>query len=38
MHMITLCLIRCAMLDASRLKKAPVSTFSFALALTRVLA
>jgi hypothetical protein len=34
MHMITLCLIRIAMLDASRAKEAPVSTFSFARALT----
>lgn len=33
-HMITLCLIRIAMLDASRLKNASISTFSFARALT----
>jgi hypothetical protein len=33
-HMITLCLIRIAMLDASRLKNAPVSTFSFVRTLT----
>lgn len=34
MHMIALCLIRSAMLDASRLKDTPVSTLSFARALT----
>jgi hypothetical protein len=34
MHMIALCLIRIAMLDASRLKAAPMSQFSFARALT----
>ena len=33
-HMIALCLIRTAMLGASRLKKAPISTFSFTRALT----
>jgi hypothetical protein len=33
-HMIALCLIRSAMLAASRLKKAPMSLFSFARALT----
>jgi hypothetical protein len=33
-HMIALCLIRTAMLGASRLKKASISTFSFARALT----
>jgi hypothetical protein len=34
MHMIALCLIRIAMLDASRLKGAPMGEFSFARALT----
>jgi IS4 transposase len=34
MHMIAMCLIRIAMLDASRLKGAPMSEFSFARALT----
>jgi len=34
MHMIALCLIRIAMLHASRLKGAPMSEFSFARALT----
>ena len=34
MHMIALCLIRIAMLDASRSKAAPMSEFSFARALT----
>jgi hypothetical protein len=34
MHMIALCLIRIAMFDASQLKNAPMSTFSFARALT----
>ncbi len=34
MHMIALCLIRSAMLDASRLNNTPVSTLSFARALT----
>ena len=33
-HMIALCLIRIAMFDASQLKNAPMSTFSFARALT----
>jgi len=33
-HMITLCLIRCAMLQASQSKSAPMSSFSFARALT----
>jgi hypothetical protein len=33
-HMIALCLIRIAMLGASRLKNAPMSTFSFTRALT----
>ena len=34
MHMIVVCLIRIAMLDASRLKNGPVSSLSFARALT----
>ena len=34
MHMIALCLIRIAMFDASRLKAAPMSEFSFTRALT----
>lgn len=35
-HMIAVCLTRIAMLDASRLKRAPVASFSFARALTEI--